>query len=112
MCMCEDTSEYPSGMRVCLSVCLFVNHGYAGHIRLLSGQCICLLQDCDALVETVVAKWGRVDVLVNNASALWWQDIVDTPMNNFDLITSINSRGTFALTKACLPHMKKNSFGR
>jgi len=53
-----------------------------------------------------------VDVLINNASALWWQDVVDTPMNKYDLITSINSRGTFALTKACLPHMNKNGFGR
>jgi len=53
-----------------------------------------------------------VDILVNNASALWWQDIVDTPLKKYDLITSINSRGTFAITKACLPHMKKNNYGR
>jgi len=53
-----------------------------------------------------------VDVLINNASALWWQDIKDTPMKKFELITEINSRGTFAITRACLPHMEKNSFGR
>lgn len=51
-------------------------------------------------------------MLVNNASALWWQDIIDTPMNKYDLITQINSRGTFAITKACLPWMQINSFGR
>merc|ERR1711998_777561 len=35
-----------------------------------------------------------------------------TPMAKYDLITSINSRGTFAITKACLPHMSANGFGR
>merc|ERR1719353_734408 len=70
------------------------------------------VDNCAACIEEVAAKWGRVDILVNNASALWWQDIVDTPMNKYDLITGINARGTFAITKACLPHMQKNGFGR
>jgi len=70
------------------------------------------VDNCAACIEEVAAKWGRVDILVNNASALWWQDITDTPMNKYDLITSINSRGTFAITKACLPWMTKNNFGR
>jgi NAD(P)-dependent dehydrogenase (short-subunit alcohol dehydrogenase family) len=66
----------------------------------------------EACVEAVVKKFGRVDILVNNASALWWQDIVDTPARKYDLITSINARGTFLMTRACLPHMEKNNFGR
>jgi len=70
------------------------------------------VDNCATCIEEVAAKWGRVDILVNNASALWWQDIVDTPMNKYDLITGINARGTFAITKACLPHMQKNGFGR
>ena len=32
-----------------------------------------------ACVETTVKKYGRLDILINNASALWWQDVVDTP---------------------------------
>lgn len=63
-------------------------------------------------VADTVAKWGRIDILINNASALWWQDIADTPLNKYDLITSINSRGTFAMTKYCLPHMEAGGFGR
>jgi len=39
-------------------------------------------------------------------------DILDTPIKKYDLINSINSRGTFAITRACLPHMKKNGYGR
>ncbi len=65
-----------------------------------------------ACVDETVAKFGRVDVLVNNASALWWQDVVDTPIKKYDLITGINARGSFAMTQACLPHMERNGFGR
>ncbi|KAK3248536.1 hypothetical protein CYMTET_20021 [Cymbomonas tetramitiformis] len=70
------------------------------------------VKDIEACVEKVVAHFGRIDILINNASALWWQDIADTPMNKYDLITGINSRGTFAMTKMCLPHMAKNGWGR
>eukprot|EP00656_Telonema_subtile_P012132 TRINITY_DN1608_c0_g1_i1.p1 TRINITY_DN1608_c0_g1~~TRINITY_DN1608_c0_g1_i1.p1 ORF type:complete len:338 (-),score=80.74 TRINITY_DN1608_c0_g1_i1:319-1332(-) len=73
------------------------------------------LRDLDTIkkcVEDTVAKFGRIDILVNNASALWWQDIVDTPVNKYDLITSINARGTFFMTQGVLPHMKRNGFGR
>ena len=73
------------------------------------------MRDADAVtacVDAVVAAWGRVDILINNASALWWQDIVDSPMAKYDLITSINARGTFAITQACLPHMEENGYGR
>ena len=66
----------------------------------------------EACVNTVAAVFGRIDILINNASALWWQDITETPMSKFDLITSINVRGTFAMTHYCLPHMQANSFGR
>eukprot|EP01000_Liburna_glaciale_P005586 NODE_549_length_921_cov_440.792431_g358_i0.p1 GENE.NODE_549_length_921_cov_440.792431_g358_i0~~NODE_549_length_921_cov_440.792431_g358_i0.p1 ORF type:complete len:256 (+),score=110.33 NODE_549_length_921_cov_440.792431_g358_i0:26-769(+) len=66
---------------------------------------------CEECVKATVEKFGRVDTLINNASALWWHDIVDSPINKYDLITQINSRGTFAMTRACLPHMAKNGWG-
>eukprot|EP00927_Polykrikos_kofoidii_P063641 TRINITY_DN584_c0_g1_i1.p1 TRINITY_DN584_c0_g1~~TRINITY_DN584_c0_g1_i1.p1 ORF type:complete len:311 (+),score=44.99 TRINITY_DN584_c0_g1_i1:84-1016(+) len=69
-------------------------------------------ESCEACVAKTVEVFGRVDILINNASALWWQPIVATPMNKFDLITTLNTRGSFALTRACLPHMLKNKFGR
>jgi len=70
------------------------------------------VSSCEACVAKTVEVFGRVDILVNNASALWWQDIVNTPMAKYDLITTLNTRGSFALAKACLPHMMKNKFGR
>jgi citronellol/citronellal dehydrogenase len=71
--------------------------------------------DVDAvtrMVEAVVSKFGRIDVLVCNAGALWWKDVVDTPMKRYDLINAVNSRGTFACTRAVLPHMLKQGWGR
>merc|ERR1711865_682790 len=73
------------------------------------------LRDIDSIqqcVEDTMAAFGRIDILINNASALWWQDIMDTPIKKYDLITSINARGTFFMTQACLPHMKAGGFGR
>ena len=63
-------------------------------------------------VEDTVAHFGRIDIVINNASALWWHDIEDTPINKYDLITGINTRGSFILTKLALPYMRKNKFGR
>eukprot|EP00940_MAST-03C_sp_MAST-3C-sp2_P002133 g2133.t1 len=66
----------------------------------------------ERMVSAVISEFGRIDILVNNASALWWQDISDTPVKKYDLINQINARGTFVTTKFCLPHMAKNGFGR
>lgn len=70
------------------------------------------LDDIKECVRLTVEKFNRVDIVINNASALWWQRMEDTPMNKFDLITQINTRGHFALTSLCLPIMAKNGFGR
>jgi NADP-dependent 3-hydroxy acid dehydrogenase YdfG len=67
---------------------------------------------CTECVQAAVDKWGRIDVLVNNASALWWQKMVDTPIKKFDLITGINTRGAFFMAQACMPHMLRQRFGR
>ncbi|KAF4701989.1 hypothetical protein FOZ63_019828 [Perkinsus olseni] len=69
-------------------------------------------ESCERCVVDVIAKFGRIDILINNASAMWWHTMEDTPVKKFDLITSINSRGSFIMTKLCLPHMKKNNYGR
>eukprot|EP00658_Telonema_sp_P-2_P075524 TRINITY_DN6510_c0_g1_i1.p1 TRINITY_DN6510_c0_g1~~TRINITY_DN6510_c0_g1_i1.p1 ORF type:complete len:321 (-),score=84.72 TRINITY_DN6510_c0_g1_i1:331-1293(-) len=70
------------------------------------------LESIDRCIADTVAKFGRIDILINNASALWWQNIEDTPVKKYDLITSINARGTFFMTQGCLRHMSANNFGR
>lgn len=60
-------------------------------------------------VELAVRTFGGVDVLVNNASAISLTGTVDTPMKRFDLMHGINTRGTFACSQACIPHLARAS---
>jgi citronellol/citronellal dehydrogenase len=58
-------------------------------------------------VQKGVEAFGGIDILVNNASAIFLAGVEDTPMKRFDLMHQINVRGTFAASQACLPHLKK-----
>ncbi len=72
------------------------------------------VRDDDKIAEVVqaaVAEFGRVDYLCNNAGALWWKPVEETPMFRYDLIQSINARASFALARECLPHMREQGFG-
>jgi citronellol/citronellal dehydrogenase len=59
----------------------------------------------DAMVARTMETFGRIDILINNAGALWWQPVAETPMKRYDLINQINSRAAFACTRAALPHL-------
>ena len=54
-----------------------------------------------------VKTFGGIDVLVNNASAIDLSGTLQTSMKRFDLMHQINTRGTFACSQACLPHLLK-----
>jgi len=60
-----------------------------------------------AAVEKAVATFGGIDILVNNASAISLSGTLQTPMRRYDLMHQINTRGTFACSQACLPHLLK-----
>jgi citronellol/citronellal dehydrogenase len=60
-----------------------------------------------ATVEQAVARFGGIDVLVNNASAISLTGTLETPMKRFDLMMGINTRGTFLCSQACIPHLRK-----
>src|SRR5277367_2687305 len=60
-----------------------------------------------AAVAQAVAKFGGIDILVNNASAISLTGTTSTPMKRFDLMHQINTRGTFACSQACIPHLAK-----
>ncbi|MFE1980164.1 SDR family oxidoreductase [Streptomyces mirabilis] len=64
--------------------------------------------DVERAVATAVDRFGGVDVCVNNASALDVRGTEELPVKRFDLMQSINSRGTFLLTRACLPYLKQS----
>jgi len=52
-----------------------------------------------------VERFGGLDILVNNASALLLAGTLQTPLKRFDLMLGVNVRGTYACSQACLPHL-------
>ena len=58
-------------------------------------------------VEQTVAQFGGIDICVNNASAIDLSSADALAMKRYDLMQDINTRGTFLLSKMCLPHLKK-----
>lgn len=68
-------------------------------------------EQIQAAIDRAVARFGGIDILINNASAISVTDTPSTTMKKFDLMHQINTRGTFLCTKLCLPHLiqsKKN----
>ncbi len=63
-------------------------------------------QVADAVQRTVEA-FGGIDICVNNASAIQLTGTLETDMKRFDLMHQINTRGTFLVSKTCIPHLKK-----
>jgi citronellol/citronellal dehydrogenase len=61
-----------------------------------------------AAVAKAAERFGGIDVLVNNASAIHLADTATTPMKRWDLMHSVNARGTFLCTQACLPHLARS----
>lgn len=59
-------------------------------------------------VAKAVAEFGGIDILVNNASAIFLAPTLETPLKRFDLIFSVNVRATFLCAQACIPHLKKS----
>ena len=59
-----------------------------------------------AAVAAAVEQFGGIDMCVNNASAINLGSIEDVPLKRFDLMNGIEVRGTYAVSQACIPHMK------
>src|ERR1044071_4509191 len=59
-----------------------------------------------AAVARAIDEFGRIDILVNNASAISLTGTAMTPMKGSDLMQQVNVRGTFLCTQKCLPHLK------
>ncbi len=85
----------------------------AQEIEAMGGRALpiaCDIRD-DLAVEQAVAQtvdtFGGIDFCVNNASAISLSDTQNTPPKRFDLMFGINTRGTYSVTRACLPHLMK-----
>jgi citronellol/citronellal dehydrogenase len=58
-------------------------------------------------IEQTIAAFGRLDIVVNNASAVQRTPVVDTDMRRFDLMHQVNTRGTLMVSKYAIPHLEK-----
>jgi len=71
----------------------------------------CDLRDANSIkaaIELTVKNFGAIDILINNASAISLTPVSDTPLKTFDLMHSINVRGTYIASSLCLPYLKKS----
>ena len=90
-------------------------HTAAEEIEKAGGQVLPIVGDVrdeeqvGAAVERTVERFGGIDLLLNNASAINLNNIGNLPVKRFDLMMNINVRGTFVLTSAALPHLLKSS---
>jgi citronellol/citronellal dehydrogenase len=66
-------------------------------------------EDVQRAVDTAVERFGGVDIVINNASAIATEPTEQLAAKKFDLMMDINVRGTFLLTKAALPHLRKSA---
>jgi len=87
-------------------------HSAAAEIKAAGGVALPLKVDIREESEvrmaaaTAAERFGGIDIVVNNASAIWLAGVENTPMKRFDLMQQVNTRGTFLTTQACLPYLK------
>jgi citronellol/citronellal dehydrogenase len=85
----------------------------ADQIRAAGGKALAVACDIRdeaqviAAVDQAVKEFGGIDICINNASAISLTPVQATDMNRFDLMMAINTRGTFMVSKYCIPHLKK-----
>ena len=88
-------------------------HTAAQEVEAAGGRALPILCDIreEAQVAQAVAKtvetFGGIDICINNASAISLTDTLSTDMKRYDLMHQINTRGTFLVSKTCIPHLKK-----
>lgn len=65
-------------------------------------------EQVESAVAQAVERFGGIDVLVNNASAIFLAGTLQTPIKRFDLMHQVNTRATFLASQLCLPHLLKS----
>ncbi len=86
----------------------------AAEVEAAGGKALAIQCDIrdEAAVEAAMAqaaeRFGGIDALVNNASAIWLRGTLDTPMKRFDLMSQVNARGSFLCAQKALPYLLKS----
>jgi citronellol/citronellal dehydrogenase len=87
----------------------------ADAIKQMGGEALPLVLDVrdemqiQKVVDEAAAHFGGIDILVNNASAIFLASVEFTPAKKYDLMHQINVRGTYLMSQACVPYLKKSS---
>ncbi|HWS41255.1 MAG TPA: NAD(P)-dependent oxidoreductase [Arenimonas sp.] len=90
-------------------------HSAAAEVEAAGGKALgiqCDIRDeanVEAAMVQTAERFGGIDVLINNASAIWLRGVLETPMKRFDLMSQVNSRGTFLCAQKALPYLLKSS---
>lgn len=90
-------------------------HTAAAEIEAAGGKAVAVVgdvrneEDVQRAIDAAVQRFGGIDMCVNNASAIAVEPTEELSVKKFDLMQQINIRGTFLLTKACLPHLRTSS---
>lgn len=90
-------------------------HEAAHEVEAAGGEALALQVDIrdEAQIAAAMAKtaetFGGIDILVNNASAIFLAGTEATPMKRFDLMLGVNARGTFACSQAAIPYLRRAS---
>lgn len=90
-------------------------HSVATEVRQAGGQALTIQLDVrdetalQAAVEQAASHFDGIDILVNNASAIFLTDTLNTPAKRLDLMWDVNMRSTFLASQACVPYLKKSS---
>ena len=88
-------------------------HTAAAEIERAGGKALAVACDIrseeqvNAAVEEGVRRFGGIDICVNNASAIYLKGTLDTEVKRYDLMAQVNARGTWLVSKACVPHLKR-----
>lgn len=88
-------------------------HTAAAEIEAAGGKALALQVDIreedqvKAAAAQAAEHFGGIDIVINNASAIWLAGTADTPMKRYDLMHQVNTRGTFLVTQSCLPYLKQ-----
>jgi citronellol/citronellal dehydrogenase len=92
-------------------------HSVAAEIEAAGGRALAVRTDVRseeaiaAMTAAAVERFGRIDILINNAGALWWEKVLDTPPKRYDLMWEINVRASFLCAYYALPHMLRGGWG-
>ena len=65
-----------------------------------------IANDVKAAVEVAVGKWGRIDILINNAAKMTFKSITELTEEEWDEVMQVNLKSVFLFCKFCIPHMQ------